>query len=192
MSSVVLGAGVVLYGTSLFQAGTQTEAFAIGDLKVWVDTTDPFTPPTGIAWGAATIRNTGDTVIAVNEILVRGASIPYSQWYADTSISTAVFQTALNHTGWAAQGTSVRLVDNCVGGTGYLQIDPDSSGPITECITADAASGPISLNPGGTGILYFKINNNTMTSLDSGIQTNVGIFAGKAGSPFTVIVQGIS
>ena len=55
VSSVVLGSGVVLYGTSLFQSGTQSENISVVGTKVWVDTTDPFTPATGIAWGAAAI-----------------------------------------------------------------------------------------------------------------------------------------
>jgi len=190
VSSVVLGSGVVLYGTSLFQAGTQSENISVSGTKVWVDSTDPFTPPTGIGWGAAAIRNTGDKVVAVSQISVRGQSIPFSQWYADTAVSSTVFQQALNHTGWASQGTTVQLVDNCATGSGYLQIDPDSSGPITECITADAATGPISLDPGASAIIYFKLNNNTVTSLDSGAATTVSIFAGKAGGPQSVTVIG--
>ena len=192
VSSVVLGAGVVLYGTSLFQGGTQTEAVSIGEVRLWVDSTDPFTPPTGVGWGAASIRNTGDKVVAVNQITVRGQDIPFSQWYADTSVTSTVFQQALNHTGWDNQGTNVRMVDNCAADSTYVAIDPDSGGPITECISADAATGPISMDPGSTAIIYFKLNNNTLTSLDSGIQANVSVYAGKAGSPYAVIIQGIS
>ncbi len=36
VSSVVLGSGVVLYGTSLFQGNTQTVAITVGEVKVWV------------------------------------------------------------------------------------------------------------------------------------------------------------
>jgi len=47
VSSVVLGSGVVLYGTSLFQSGTQQEAITASGIKVWVhtDATD------GLSWG---------------------------------------------------------------------------------------------------------------------------------------------
>jgi len=191
VASVVLGAGVVLYGTSLFQGGTQTEAITVGDVKLWVDSTDPFTPPIGVGWGAASVRNTGDKVVAVNQITVRGQDIPFSQWYADTDVSTVVFQQALNHTGWDNQGTNVRMVDNCAADSTYVAIDPDSGGAITECISADAATGPISLDPGSSAIIYFKMNNNTLTSLDSGVSTTVSIFAGKAGGPQSVTVRGI-
>ena len=190
VSSVVLGSGVVLYGTSLFQGGTQTENISVSGVKVWVDSTDPFTPPTGVGWGAAGIRNTGDKVVAVNQITVRGQDIPFSQWYADTSVTSTVFQQALNHTGWDNQGTNVRMVDNCAADSTYVAIDPDSGGPITECISADAATGPISMDPGSSAIIYFKLNNNTLTSLDSGVSTTVSIFAGKAGGPQSVTVIG--
>ena len=83
------------------------------------------------------------------------------------------------------------MIDNCAADSTYVAIDLDSGGPLTECVSADAATGPISLNPGSSAIIYFKLNNNTVTSLDSGIQTNVGVYAGKAGSPFSVIIQGI-
>ncbi len=39
------------------------------------------------AWGAAGIRNTGDKVVAVDKITIRGVDIPYGQWYADTTVS---------------------------------------------------------------------------------------------------------
>ncbi len=56
MSSVVLASGVVLYGTSLFQGGTQSESISVSGVKVWVHTTSI----DGLAWGAAEIRNTAD------------------------------------------------------------------------------------------------------------------------------------
>ena len=46
VSSVVLGSGVVLYGTSLFQGGTQTENINIAGTKLWVHTE----ATEGLAW----------------------------------------------------------------------------------------------------------------------------------------------
>ena len=193
VSSVVLGSGVVLYGTSLFQAGTQTENISVTGTKVWVHSTDA----TGLAWGAAGVRNTGDKVVAVDKITVRGADIPFTQWYADTTVTTAAFQTSLNHTGWAgAPSPAITKLGSCLtGNTEYLCIDLDSSGTTlgnADEIAADAASGPISLNPGQSAIIYFKLNNGTVTSLDSGVSTTVSIFAGKAGGPQSVSVVGLN
>jgi hypothetical protein len=193
VSSVVLGSGVVLYGTSLFQGGTQTENITVSGTKLWVHTT----ATEGLSWGASGVRNTGDKVVAIDKITIRGSDIPFSQWYADTSITdTAVFQQALNHTGW--KGTGGLLKDESDSGSGSsgctgttpINIDPDSSGPITECIQAIAATGPISLNPGQSAIIYYKLTNGTITSLDSGISTTVSVFAGKAGGPTSVSVIG--
>ena len=96
VASVVLGSGVVLYGASLFQGGTQQEAISVSGVKVWVHATDS----NGLAWGAAGIRNTGDKVISVDKIQIRGTDIPFSSWYPDTSVTSALFQQSLNHTGW--------------------------------------------------------------------------------------------
>ena len=194
VSSVVLGSGVVLYGTSLFQGGTQTENISISGTKVWVHSTDP----NGLAWGAAGVRNTGDKVVAIDKIQIRGTDIPYTQWYADTDVSASVFQQALNHTGWSgSQGLLADETDPASGSTGCsgtttINIDPDSGGSITECIQANAGTGPISLNPGQSAIIYYKLNNGTITSLDSGVSTTVSIFAGKAGGPQSVSVIGKS
>jgi len=187
VASVVLASGVVLYGASLFQGGTQQESIAVTGVKAWVDDDDTV----GIAWGAAGIRNTGDKVLAVDKIQIRGTDVPYTQWYTDSTVTSNLFQQALNHTGWATPGQP-RMIDNCAADSTYVAIDLDSAGPITECVSADAGTGPVSLSPGDSAIIYFKLNNGTLTSLDSGAQVSVNIFAGKTGSPRSVTVEGIS
>ena len=192
VSSVVLGSGVVLYGTSLFQSGTQSESISVSDIQVWVHATDQ----NGIAWGAAGVRNTGDKVVSIDKIQIRGSDIPFTQWYVDSTISTSVFQKALNHTGWDSNFNPAKSTSptDCTSGgfTGLIAIDTDTSGPLTDCIQAIQASGPISMDPGGTVIVYFQLNNGTLTSLDSGINTSVNIFAGKAGAPQSITVVGLS
>ncbi len=181
VSSVVLGSGVVLYGTSLFQSGTQQEAITASGIKIWVhtDATD------GLAWGAAKIRNTGDKVVSVDKIQIRGADVPFSQWYPDTTVNSTTFQQALNFTAWTgvaglmANSTGICSEEN-------LQIRIFSAGDIC----ANVAAGPVSLSPGQAGIIYYKLVNGTITSLDSGASTSVNIFAGKAGAPQTVTVEG--
>jgi len=192
VSSVVLGSGVVLYGTSLFQGGTQQENISVTGVKIWVHSTDA----TGIAWGAAAVRNTGDKVVAVDKISIRGGDIPFAQWYVDSDVTANIFQQSLNHTGWlnadvTADGPAMKKIGSCQGST-YISIDPDSSGPITECIAGAVATGPVSLNPGGTAIIYFKVNNGTITTLDTGSATTVSVFAGKAGGPQSITVAGKS
>ncbi len=185
VASVVLGSGVVLYGTSLFQGSTQTEAIAVSTTKLWVHST----APEGLAWGAAGVRNTGDKVLSVDKITIRGADIPFSQWYADSSVSAELYQQALNHSGWDASATSGFLFNNVVcAPVTTLEFDLGA----TDDFCADAATGPISLTPGQAAIIYFKLTNGTITSLDSGVNTSVNVYAGKAGAPQSVTVQGQS
>ena len=187
VSSVVLGSGVVLYGTSLFQGGTQSESITVSGIKMWVHGT----ADDGLSWGAAKIRNTGDKVVSVDKISVRGADIPFGQWYADTTVNATTFQQALNHTGWS--GTAGRLVDDTTCGiTGIVEVGLTSEKQDASSICAIAATGPIGLAPGASTVIYFQLTNGTLTSLDSGAQTTVNIFAGKAGAPQSVTVQGLT
>jgi len=187
VASVVLGSGVVLYGASLFQGGTQQEAISVSNVKVWVHSTDT----NGIAWGAAGVRNTGDKVVSVDRIQIRGTDVPFGQWYTDTVVSSSLFQQALNHTGWSTLPQILKAGD-CIGNAAYLCIDYDGGGANTEIISADAGTGPVSLTPGASAVIYFKLNNGTLTSLDSGANTSVNIFAGKTGAPQSVTIQGKS
>ncbi len=186
VASVVLAAGVVLYGTSLFQSGTQSESISATGIKVWVHTS----ATEGLAWGAAGIRNTGDKVVSVDKIQIRGSDIPFTQWYPDTDVSANLFQLALNHTGWATAGLLAEYDPNNACGL-VLQSDLDGTGGET-VVCADAATGPVSLTPGQSAIIYFKLTNGTITSLDSGVNTSVNIFAGKAGAPQSITVEGKS
>jgi hypothetical protein len=193
VSSVVLGSGVVLYGTSLFQGGTQSESITVSGIKVWVHGTDS----NGLAWGAAKIRNTGDKVLSVDKISIRGSDIPFSQWYADTTVNATLFQQTLVNPGWQASGTGGLMLDdatNCVVPSADPVIEIDLTGEDTavSSICADAATGPIGLTPGSSAVIYYKLTNGTLTSLDSGASTTVNIFAGKAGAPQSVTVTGVS
>ncbi|MCV0400663.1 MAG: hypothetical protein K5777_01585 [Nitrosopumilus sp.] len=183
VSSVVLGSGVVLYGTSLFQSGTQTENISVSGTKLWVHTT----ATDGLSWGASGVRNTGDKVVAVDKIQIRGTDIPFTQWYPDTTISANVFQQALNHSGWSGTGGMLVVEPGCA-----LAVSQDLIGDATDNVCAAAGSGPVSLNPGQAAIIYYKLNNGTITSLDSGVSTTVSIFAGKAGGPSSVSVIGVA
>jgi len=185
VSSVVLGSGVVLYGTSLFQGGTQSEAITVSGIKVWVHGTDE----TGLAWGAAKIRNTGDKVVSVDKISIRGADVPFGNWYADTSVNSTTFQQSLNFTGFS--GVNGQTIDDgtCTQ-TSVLNIDLTGDNIDASTICANAATGPIGLDTGASAVIYFQLTNGTLGPLDSGAQTTVNIFAGKAGAPQSTTVIG--
>ncbi len=186
VASVVLGSGVVLYGTSLFQGAGQSESIAVSGVKIWVHDTDSL----GVAWGAAAVRNTGDKIVAVDQIIVRGVDIPISQWYVDTTLTSTEFQASLNHTGWVNSPPSsggpalIKNGDCATGHTEYLCIDIGSG----SIINATAATSSVSLNTGSTAVIYFKVNNGTLTTLDAGTSTTVAVFAGITGGPKSITV----
>jgi len=183
VASVVLGSGVVLYGTSLFQSGTAQEAISVSGLKVWVHGTDT----NGLAWGAFAVRNTGDKIVSVDKITVRGQDVPFGQWYADTTVTSTILQQAMNFSGWQTSGTGglmAKSTDASCSTTFVIEINIAPS----EDVCADAATGPIGLEPGDGAIIYFKFTNKTLTSIDSGVSTSVNIFAGKTGAPLSIVI----
>ena len=49
-------------------------------------------------------------------------------------------------------------------------------------------AGPIGLDPGQAAIIYFTLNNGTVSSVDGGAQTSVSVFAGKTGAPQSIAI----
>ena len=177
VSSVVLGSGVVLFGSSLFQSGAAQEQLSVFGVKLWVHDSNPV----GLAWGAATLRNTGDTVLGIDLILIRGTPVPFGQWYVDEFITDDLFSRELNHTGWVGGGL-IKTSGAC--GSARIAINNGYGD-----ICAPAYTGPFALIPGGTAIVYFQLPNGTLSTLDSGLNTSVNIYASKAGSPQSITVQ---
>ena len=92
VASIVLGTGVVVYSPSLFQTGGQQQAIQVQGVKGWVNSTTQAVTgnvPVAVnyAWGAAAVRNSGDKILSVDTIQMRGATIPFSNWFADTNQS---------------------------------------------------------------------------------------------------------
>ncbi|MCH8324400.1 MAG: hypothetical protein IH813_04790 [Thaumarchaeota archaeon] len=182
VASVVLATGVVLYGTSLFQTSTQQEAISVTGVKLWTNANEP----TGYTWGAFTVRNTGDKILSVNKISVRGVDMPFTQWYPDTDVTSNDLQQAMNFTTWSdINGLLTNsTAANCTPGT---KMEITLAVGVDFC--ADAASGPVGLDPGAGAIIYFSLTNGTISSLDAGVSTAVGVFAGKSGAPISVTVS---
>ena len=185
VASVVLGSGVVLYGTSLFQSGTAQESISVSGLKVWVHGTDT----KGLAWGAFSVRNSGDKVVSVDKISVRGNDVPFSQWYPDTNATGTKLQQAMNFSGWQTSGTGGLLAKTAGDTNCATPSTIEINIAVAEYVCADAAAGPVGLEPGDGAIIYFKFTNNTINSIDSGVTTTVNIFAGKTGAPLSITIS---
>src|SRR5438309_1113415 len=134
VASIVLGTGVVVYSTSLFQSGGQQQAVQVQGLKTWVNATyssGAGGPGGGIGWGATAVKNTGDKLLSVSSITIRGASIPFTNWYAETNQTRASqnFQAQFNFTKNDANGN---LKGSALSGAGVFR-------PSSGC--ADNAAG---------------------------------------------------
>ena len=208
VASIVLGTGVVVYSTSLFQTGGQQQSIQVIGLKGWVNGT----LQNGVytAWGAAGIRNSGDKILSIDTIQMRGAAIPYISWYADTNQSRvnsgSNFQSQFNltktqtnglpigsagtggqvsPTGYTPCSVMARNALPVIGGANSFVIDQDGVGTnLPLCMTQQ--TGPISVNPGASVIIYWQAPNGIFSALDSGAVTTVSIFAGKVGAPQTI------
>jgi len=188
VASVVLGSGVVVYSTSLFQSGTQQEAISVQGVQLWVNGTDQ----NGIAWGAAAVRNSGDKILSVDKVEVRGSTVPFSSWYVDTD-STRVtvdnFQAQFTSNPTDANGDmkDSLSVDACTP-TADLAIDLDGAGVGNPTLCLLIQSAPVGLNPGERMVIYFQIPDGSLTPLDAGSSSSLNIFAGKTGAPQSVTI----
>ncbi len=186
-ASVILASGVVLYATTLFRGEAQQEAITVSGVKLWVHGMDI----NGLAWGAFSVRNTGDKVLSVDRITVRGTDVPFSQWYPDNTVTSSIIQQPMNFTGWS--GTKGLLnndtaAESPCGTKMALVLQTGTTPPTDGYFCANAAAGPIGLDPGQAAIIYFRLNNGTVTSVDGGSTTSVSVFAGKTGAPQSIAI----
>jgi len=188
VASIVLASGVVLYGTTLFQGGAQQESITVSGIKMWVHGTDA----KGLAWGAFTVRNTGDKVLSVDRIAVRGTDVPFAQWYPDTTVTSDIIQQPMNFTGWSDYNGFLNndtAAEAGCGGTIMALVIQAAANPASEgWFCANPGAGPIGLDPGDAAIIYFTLNNGTVSSVDGGAQTSVSVFAGKTGAPQSIAI----
>ena len=198
VASVVLGAGVVLYGTSLFQTGAQSSGVTAQGAHVWLNSTSATTvDKVTWTWGAAEIRNSGDKILSVDQINVRGTQVPYANWYFDSNparVTAANFQSQLNYTNTSTPGGIMRSyvgsgsLANCAG-TGYSFAINEFGNAVNPTMCFVQASGPISLKPGGTAVVYFQVPSGILSTVDAGSQSSVAIYAGNVGAPQSVTVE---
>ena len=155
---------------------------------MWVHGTDS----NGLAWGAFSVRNTGDKVLSVDRIAVRGTDVPFSQWFPDTTVTSAIIQQPMNFTGWSnvagKLNNDTAAETSCTTSQMALVLQAGAAVPADGYFCANPAAGPIGLDPGDAAIIYFRLNNGTVSSVDGGAQTSVSVFAGKTGAPQSIAI----
>lgn len=168
IASVVLGAGVIFFGGSLFQTNTENEAIQVSNAHIWIGTNG-----TGQdSVGAFVIQNTGGKVVSIQSITVRGQSVPVSQWYYNNDPAVAIASNTQRELTWE---TDFTLSD------GY-NLDGSAGAE-----TLTRASGPISLSQ-GQAVFVFLDSPANISAIDTGLAFTVNIVAGKASAVQSVSV----
>jgi hypothetical protein len=172
IASVVLGAGVIFFGGSLFQTNTENESIQVSNAHIWVGNNSTGTPnPDSVA--GFVVQNTGGKVVAIQSITVRGQSVPVSQWWYNNTQSVATATNTQKELVWES---NFRFAD------GY---DLRSSTAGQETVTK--ATGPISLSQGQAAFIFLD-SPAGINSLDTGLAFTVNVAAGKASAVQSVSV----
>ncbi len=185
VASVVLGTAVTLFGTSLFQTGAQSQGMAITNTHIWQGTNSTNTFQTAVV--AFVARNSGDKIIAVDGIQVRGTGTSYSSWYASlTADTTSTVQTLQFAYPTATAPTGVNIIN------GLRDLDSNGVNDLTTGLAAQ--SGPVSLAPGKAVVIYVilpgsnnaSVSDDPISSVDIGSAVTVQITAGQITQVVTV------
>jgi len=182
VASVVLGTAVTLFGTSLFQTGSQQQGLTVSNLHIWQGDNST-SNLNDVAEGALVVRNTGDRLIAIDSIKIRGVSVPYASWYASsaTDSTDTNFVKAFKYMSRPA--------------TPDLDLDDDGTNDLTGSGLVKQTA-PVVLEPSKGKIIYFILpgSDNTsatddvITPSDVGASTSVNVFAGSVGQVQTVSI----
>ena len=159
IASVVLGAGVIFFGGSLFQSNTENEAIQVSNSHIWVNST--------ASQAGFVVQNTGGTVVSVQTITIRGTSVPTSAWYYNIVNATQA-------------NIQNELTFDTAGGLSSVALKSGAANFIP-------ATGPVSLKQGQAAIVYLN-NPAGISSLDSGLAFTMNVQAGKSSAVQSVSV----
>jgi hypothetical protein len=151
IASVVLGAGVIFFGGSMFQTNTQSESIKVSNVHSWVNAaSDSVT--------AFTVQNTGSKPVTINSISMRGLPVATTSWYYNNTNSVM---------------TAANLNTE-------LTVDYDLTDGVTVSSGAiDMTQGSLSLAQGGAAIIFVE-EAGGINSIDSGNTYALQIQAGQA------------
>jgi hypothetical protein len=198
VASVVLGTAVIAFGTSLFQTGAQQQSMTVSQTHLWfkVDCDeDDLTSETDVVTvGSAVVRNSGDKLMAIDTIKIRGTIVPNANWYVNTTASASQTQAQMTYD--SADWDEPDSGTECTAGA--LPAGPVN---ITTVVADDVPlvkqTGPVSLDPGKTAIIYFvgsgsydtNASNDILSGTDVGAAVSVTVQAGHLSIVQSVSVQ---
>jgi hypothetical protein len=160
IASVVLGAGVIFFGGSMFQTNTQSESIKVSNVHTWVNSA-------GDSVTAFAVQNTGSKAITINSISMRGLPVPQASWWSLTDITDAT-----------ATNINTELTFDYDPSDGVTLADDPSTVPV-DPFTAGMTSGSVSLVQGAATIVYVDEAGN-VNAIDAGNTYSLQIQAGQA------------
>jgi hypothetical protein len=168
IASVILGAGVIFFGGSMFQTNTQSESVKVTNVHTWVANANS-TSVTAFA-----IQNVGSKPITINSISMRGLPVPTARWYSCSPTDTVA----------CANPTNINT-----------ELTPSyaCNGLPANCNIALAAGTP-QFNPGSIGLaqgqstIAFVVEAGDVNAIDSGNTYALQIQAGQASAVQQVLV----
>lgn len=154
IASVVLGAGVIFFGSSLFQTNTQSEAIEVSNAHIWVANNN--TASMGFV-----VQNTGGKAVTINSITVRGLSVPTSLWWYNVANANATnIQRELTADYEANNGVNV-----------------DGAGAQEVFIAGTAG---VSLDQGKAAFIYLRDPVGNIDAIDAGLTMTLQVQGGQA------------
>jgi hypothetical protein len=163
IASVILGAGVIFFGGSMFQTNTQAESIKVTNVHAWVNSNN--TSVTAFA-----IQNVGSKPITVNSISLRGLPVPTAQWFSCSPTDAALCSHPNN--------INTELTADYLPNNGVL---------LAQGYQSTFTSGSVGLAQGQATIVFVK-EAGTIDAIDSGNTYALQIQAGQASSVTNVLV----
>jgi hypothetical protein len=163
IASVVLAAGVIFFGGSLFQTNTENESIQVSNTHIWV-TTNGSSSMAGFV-----VQNTGGKVVSVQKITIRGQSVPTNTWYYNNTQTIATAANIQRELVFDDSPTAIEVTGD------------------TTPETFTQATGPISLEQGEAMFVYL-VKPAGISAIDSGLAFTMNIQAGKASAVNSVSV----
>lgn len=189
VAAVALSAALVLFTTSFIDETSAIPALRTTAAHYWVNNTG------NVAWGAASIRNSGDALIQINEIFVRGKIVPFGNWYFDANQNRVTLENSQKELFYPGNYNNGLLKDSAGSvdtGASIVDIDLDKqTGTTTDRIALSQASGPIKLETGERAIIYFKVPDNTIGPEDVGSSASMNITSNDPKALVQVTIAGV-
>jgi len=161
IASVILGAGVIFFGGSMFQTNTQQESVKVSNSHIWVATNNTST-------AAFAVQNVGGKPVSLTSISIRGLSVPLSSVFFNT-----------------VDATATNIQTEFIADYSEATVDVNSLVAGEEAFTA--ATGPVSLDQGQAVIIYIN-DPASIDAIDAGQAMTLSLQAGQANAVQSVSV----